>query len=295
MEFKKLNEFERLYLKWKDFEAYKDYKFHRQIQNKPPVNLDHPFKKETHFKHSGNSGDIIYSLPAVYALSKNGHAYLHLNLNQKSIVQHKFHPLGNVMMNDKVVNMLKPLLLHQSEIQGCEIYENQAIDYDLDLIRRYPIRQDKGSISRWYFNIFNIFSNLGNPWLVAPKNNDFADHIIIARSHRYRAPGIDYKFLKKYPKKIFIGVPEEYEDMKQQLPELEYLPVKDFLEMAAIINGCRLFIGNQSFPFSLAEGLKVNRLLELYYAAPNVIVEGNGGHDFYFQEHFEKAVEVLYS
>lgn len=294
MEFKKLNEFQRLHLKWKDFEAYKDYKFHRQIHNKPRVNLEHPFKKETHFKHSGNSGDIIYSLPTVFALSKNGKAHMHLGLNRKSIVQHKFHPLGNVMMNDKIVSMLQPLLLHQPQIQGCDIYENQPVDYDLDFIRHYPIRQDKGSISRWYFNIFNIFSNLSNPWLVAPKNNDFAGHIIIARSHRYRAPGIDYRFLKKYPKKIFIGVPEEYADMKQQLPQLEYHPVKDFLEMAAIINGCQLFIGNQSFPFSIAEGLKVNRLLEVYYAAPNVIVEGDGGHDFYFQEHFEKAVEVLY-
>ena len=65
--------------------------------------------------------------------------------------------------------------------------------------------------------------------------------------------------------------------------------------MASIINGSKLFIGNQTFAFSLAEGLKVNRVLELYYAAPNVIVEGKGGHDFFYQPHFEKAVETLYN
>jgi hypothetical protein len=294
MKFKKLNEFQRLYLKWKDFEAYKDYKFQKEVFSKPAVNLDHAFKKETHFKHSGNSGDIIYSLPAVFALAKNGKAFIHLYLNQEMIVKHRFHPLGGVMLNNRTLRMLEPLLLNQPQIQIVDSYESQAIDYDLDLVRHYPIRQVAGSISRWYFNIFNVFGDLSKPWLTAPSNDDFADHIVIARSHRYRAPGIDYNFLKKYSKKIFIGVPEEYEDMKKQLPELEYVPVRDFLEMASIINGCRLFIGNQSLPFSIAEGLKVKRLLEVYYAAPNVIVQGDGGHDFYFQEHFEKAVEMLY-
>ena len=295
MEFKKLNELQRLYLKWKDYEAYKDYKFHKKMQQAPAVDINHEFKKETHFKHSGNSGDIIYSLPAVYALSKNGKAFLHLHADQKGDYRNKFHPLGGVMLNEKIIKMLAVLLLHQPQIAACDLYNNQPLDYNLDLIRQQPFSLSMGSISRWYFHVFGIYANLSEPWLIAPKNEAFANHIVIARSHRYRTPGIEYKFLKKYKNKIFIGVPEEYVDLRQQLPELEYHPVNDFLEMASIINGCRLFIGNQSFPFSIAEGLKVNRLLEVCYQIPNVIVEGKGGHDFFFQEHFEKAVDLLYS
>lgn len=295
MEFKKLNELQRLYLKWKDKDAYQDYKFHKKIQNNPLVDLNHKFKTETHFKHSGNSGDIIYSLPAVYALSKNGKAFLHLHANQKGDYRKKYHPLGGVMLNEKIIKMLQALLLYQPRIAVCDTYSGQPVDYDLDLIRQHPISLSKGSISRWYFHVFGIYSNLSDPWLTAPKNENFSNHIVIARSHRYRAPGIDYTFLKKYKNKIFVGVPEEYADMKQYLPELEYYPVNDFLELAAIINGCRLFVGNQSLPFSIAEGLKVNRLLEIFYETPNVIVEGKGGHDFYYQEHFERAVEQLYN
>ncbi|HEX8356639.1 MAG TPA: hypothetical protein VF610_04475 [Segetibacter sp.] len=294
MEFKKLTEFQRLKLKWKDFEAYQDYKFHRAISNKPLVNIGHTFKEITHFKHSGHSGDIIYSLPAVFALAKNGLAHLHLQSQQAGNYQKAYHPLGNVMLNEKAIQLLQPLLLHQPKIAVCDFYGTQAIDYDLDFVRKFPMKQTRGSISRWYFHVFGIYANLSMPWLTAPKDEAFADHIVISRSHRYRAPGIDYMFLRKYQKKIFIGVPEEFEDMKKQLPDLQYVQVKDFLEMASIINGCRLFIGNQSFPFSIAEALKVNRLLEVYYKAPNVIVEGEGGHDFLYQEHFEKAVEVLY-
>ena len=105
---------------------------------------------------------------------------------------------------------------------------------------------------------------------------------------------VDYGFLKKYPDKLFIGIEEEYEDMKQVLPDLQFKPVNDFLEMATIINSCKLFIGNQSFPFSIAEALKVTRLLESYYKVPNVIVDGPGGNDFLYQPQFEYAVKRLY-
>jgi hypothetical protein len=292
-EFRKLNEVERLSLKWKDFPAYEDYKFELRAEKMRPFSLDHFFKQVTHFKHSGNSGDIIYSLPTVYALSKNGKAQMHLMTGQKLENQNAFHPLGSVMLNNKMVEMLCPLLLHQPQIEVCDKYNGEDIDYDLDLIRLHPFSLGRNSIARCYFHVFCIFADLSVPWLVAPKDETYADYIILSRSHRYRSPGITYGFLKKYKKKIFIGVPEEFEDIKQQLPDIEYKPVQDFLEMASIINGSRLFIGNQSFPFSIAEALKVTRVLELSYRTPNVIVEGKGGHDFYYQEHFEKIVETL--
>ena len=102
------------------------------------------------------------------------------------------------------------------------------------------------------------------------------------------------RFLKKYPDKLFVGIEKEYEDMRQVLPDLKFQPVSDFLEMATIINSCKLFIGNQSFPFSIAEALKTTRLLESYYKRPNVIVEGDGGNDFLYQPQFEYSVKRLY-
>ncbi len=295
MNFKKLSEVDRLRLKWTDKAGYDDYKFQVRALGKPEVSIDHPFKSDTHFKHSGQSGDIIYALPAIYALAANGQAHLHLNLSMPLINKKHIdkNPLGNAMLNEKMVNMLAPLLLHQPSIATCDIYNDQTIDYDLDAVRNQPFFLDRGNISRWYFNVFAIWADLSKAWLTAPTNAMFSEHIIIARSHRYRAPGIDYTFLDKYPTKIFVGVPDEYDDMKKQIPSLQYYAVKDFLELATLINSCKLFIGNQSFPFAIAEALKVNRLLEVYYKAPNVVVEGLGGHDFYYQSHFEQAVKML--
>jgi len=81
--------------------------------------------------------------------------------------------------------------------------------------------------------------------------------------------------------------------MRKFVPDIEYRPVQNFLELAEIIAGCKFFIGNQSFPFSLAEALKVNRVLEVYYSCPNVIVEGRNAFDFCFQPQFELIVQKL--
>lgn len=292
-QFKKLNELQRLRLKWKDKTSYQDYKFELRMQKVLPFNIEHEYKNETRFKHSGNSGDIIYSLPAVYALCKNKGAHFYLNLHEKIRFDAGFHPLGNVMLNQKMFEMLQPLLLHQPPIEVCDIYTGQPIDYDLDVIRDHPFDLRKNSISRWYFHAFCVFADLSIPWLTVLEDNSLNDHIIIARSHRYRSPNINYSFLKKYKQKVFIGVEEEYKDMKSHLPGLDYLPVKNFLEMASLINGCKLFIGNQSLPFAIAEALKVRRVLELTYQSPNVIVEGKNGYDFYYQPHFEKIVDTI--
>lgn len=301
MEYRKIGKLHKWYLKYTDRPAYdlykrslKDYGFYHcavGIQHPP---LDHAYKSLTSFKHSGNSGDIIYSLPTVFELAKNGKAQLYLNEGEPGIYQ-DYHPLGGVMLNDKVVQMLKPLLSHQPQIMLCEKYNGESIDYDLDQFRNYGILMDRGSIIKWYFYVYGITADSSLPWLTAPKDSQYADYMVIARSHRYRQPMINYGFLKKYPKKIFVGVVEEYEDMKKVLPDIDYHPVNDFLEMATIINSCRLFIGNQSFPFSLAEALKANRLLEVFYKAPNVIVEGKGARDFMYQPQFEYMVKQAFN
>jgi hypothetical protein len=292
--FKKLSRLSKLLLKTQDAERYKDYKYALALSRFKHIDLNFPVKPEYNFKHSGNSGDIIYSLPTIYSLSQNAKANLYLHLNQPANYGKKQHPLGNVMLNQKMAEMLTPLLQAQKEISSCTIYDGaSAVDFDLDQIRRHPILMSRGNIARWYFYVFAINADLGKAWLTVEPDTSFKETIVIARSQRYREPGIDYSFLRHY-KTAFVGVEQEYNEMKEMIPNIEFLPVKDFLQMAGVIAGSKFFIGNQSFPFSVAEGLKVKRLLEVYYLAPNVSVEGNNGYDFCFQPQFEKLAKKLY-
>ena len=101
--------------------------------------------------------------------------------------------------------------------------------------------------------------------------------------------------MKKYDNLLFVGLHEEYKDLKEEIPNLEFYDCKDFLEMAQIIKSSKFFLGNSSFGTTLAEGLKVPRLLESFPDFPVMFPTGENAYDFYFQEHLEKWFNHLYN
>lgn len=247
-----------------------------------------------HFKHFGLIGDIIYAIPAMQALAQGRKIHLHLQINQRSMYKKGMkHQNKDKILTERSVELLAPLILAQPGFAACDILTDQRIDFDLDYFRKYPFDYNKGHICRWYFQIYGITTDLGKPWLHVIPNASYKSEIVLARSFRYRAPGISYSFLRKYPNLCFVGLKEEYEDMKQELPLLKHIPVNNFLELAQVIAGCKFFIGNQSFPFAVAEALKVPRALEVYFECPNVIPEGGHAYDFCYQPQFEKIVRQL--
>jgi hypothetical protein len=308
----KPNPIKKLWLKFSDNEKYKAYKRYSshykltsRLQNFVDAGLDTTIdeiikkagsNKTINVLHNGNAGDIIYCLPIIKKLYEvcGKPVNLVLKLNDPLKIGDGYeHPLGAVMLNEKMVEGLSPLLLAQHYINEVSIFNDHSIHLDLTLFRSAGFALDKGDIARWSFFTTGINTNLAAAWLTVEPDKKYADHIVLARSSRYNNTLIDYSFLSKYPKLVFIGVKTEYDEMKKVLPNLAWQQVTDFLELAQIIAGCRLFIGNQSFPYSVAEGLKAVRLLEVFYQIPNVMPEGENGYDFCFQKHFEWLVKSL--
>jgi len=64
---------------------------------------------------------------------------------------------------------------------------------------------------------------------------------------------------------------EAYRLMGKCGRDIKYVPTANFLELAQIISGCDVFIGNQSSPFALAEGMKKNRIQETYRPIQNAL------------------------
>lgn len=258
-----------------------------------------PFKKlhaedYVSFSHIGLNGDIIYSIPAMLSIANGKKIRLYLDVTQKTMYTSKMkHYNKDKILTPKSVDFIKSLILSNPQIEVCKILENEIIDYDLNEFRKYPFDYRMGHICRWYFLAFGITYNLSNPWLNVNPNYFFKNDIVIARSFRYRTLGISYRFLSKYENLKFLGLPEEFEDIKTQIPNIEYIKVSNALEMAETIAGCKFFIGNQSFPFSIAEALKIKRVLEVSNENPNVIVDGDNGFDFCFQQQFEKIISEL--
>ena len=250
-------------------------------------------KKELTFLHSGHIGDIVDSLAAIKEISKTHKCKFYIEANKIMNVKYNKHPGGKVILNDKMVSMLLPLLKKQKYIEHVEIYKDQKIDVNLNLFKELAMNLGLGSL-RWYFQITGIHANLSEPTLSVETHKEIKNKVVIFRSARINNFYINYKFLSKYNDLLFIGLKYEYELLKREVPNLEFYDCSSFLEMAEIIKASKFFLGNLSLGYSIAEGLKVPRLLEGFSEFPSMYPSGKNAYDFFFQAHFEKWFNYLY-
>lgn len=223
--------------------------------------------------HSGSLGDLIYSLPVVKHFGR-GDFYIKLHAGNYTSRKYGYAgiPIVNAYHKEKFlesdVEMLAPLLAAQPYINKVIATEDRDMiaDYDLDSFRGVMWRSFTGNYLEGYFRTFNIpytSQDIITPWLTAePKS---IAPIVIARTFRYRNPNSitrwkQYVALDDFDKMaIFVGHEDEYNDFvetfcsKTRKPEL-FKP-KDFLELAQVIAGSYYVISNQTFVYSLAQGL----------------------------------------
>ena len=108
--------------------------------------------KEINFLHSGHCGDLIYSFAVIKKLSFTHKCNFYVGLNKTNKSYYKNHPSGNIFINERMFNLLLPLLKKQSFLNLVKKHENEKIDVNLDLFRELPINYIFNS-PRWYFQI----------------------------------------------------------------------------------------------------------------------------------------------
>jgi len=280
--FKDLRKHEKNKKKTIDFEK-KLYFIDNVIENNKVLN----------FLHSGHIGDLIYALPAIKKLSENHTCNLFIGINKiYSNEKYKNHTSAGVFINDRIFNYAFPLLEKQKYLNKLQKYIDQKIDINLDLFRDMPGKPSNSS--KWYFHITGVHADLHKPFLDTQEHDKIKNKIVISRSLRNRNPFIDYSFLNDFCEQlIFIGLKDEYLDLKKVITKLKHYDPFDFFEMSQIIKSSKFFLGNQSSPFSIAEGLKVPRLLESTYDDYSVQPTGGDCYEFFYQTHFEKFFYTL--
>ena len=242
------------------------------------------------FNHSGNIGDVLYSLNfAREFAAANGEGRFGINL-QKDVpleLQHD-HPCGKVLMNGAACEFLRPLLEFQPYVAGVSVSETPPEGgIDLSLFRRLPLFHSAGDVRYYYYTLTPspLPKDLASPMLTAPHDARAEGKIVIFRSLRYRNPLVNYQGLKDLADQmLFVGLPEEHEDFCRTQFPVAYQSVGNALELAGLINSAKLTIGNQCGLFAVAEQLKVPRWLEscqlmrqgegMVYGCPNVLPLG---------------------
>ena len=235
-------------------------------------------KREVVGLHSGNLGDIIYSLPTAFSL---GVTHYVINVCADTA-------FGNRVMTSDAARALAPLLLGQGTINRVTVVQSQVpweyvspssigVDYVLDTFRINWTEASLHLIHRHALP-FGIKVQGLQPWLqrdvfISEAARDASldgsvpkhPYVVIGLTSRYRKFDEHYyqDLLRDVPadRVVFVGVEG---DMPQKINVPgTYLRFNDFRELAEVIAKAALFIGNASFPYALAEALKVPRLVEL--------------------------------
>jgi len=255
--------------------------------------------------HWYNCGDLITILPGLKHLYET--QGIMAEIYQKidfpvSYYPEARHPVkgGNdehVSMNQEMFDMMWPLIKEQEYIESFSVWSGEPVDWDMKETRdRSFCPIPYSDIHYWPFYIFpEMACDLTGPWIDVATNHNFIDKIIINRTERYNNPYINYGFLKKYEDQLlFAGTPEERTIFGNEtgifLPILE---IRDFRDLAVRIQSCKLFIGNQSFCWHLADAMKVPRILEVCKEFPNTLPTGANGYAFVYQEALEFYVDKL--
>lgn len=283
--------------------------------------------KNLTYLHNCNSGDLICSLPGIReAYRKYGKKailcqVLDMPGHYVPGLIHSVKDDGGVQVtfNQKMFDLMHPLLLAQEYIEDFQVYIDQKIDIDLTIIRESVIGTKEEPeakphtviAAKQFVNIPNMAlpgwtmlayppmaCDISEPWIATSDGDDsISGYILINRTERYQNAKIDYSFLKKFETELlFTGTETEHakfcKAFKLDFPRLQ---IDNFLDLAMAMKSCCFFMGNQSFPWNLANAMGVPRILEMCYYAPNCQpFVGKDNYGFLYQVPLEYFFEELY-
>lgn len=232
------------------------------------------------YKHSGDLGDIIYSLPTIKTL---GGGILYLDPEggkEEPLVNWSVY--NNTKLTEKSIDAIKPFLEQQDYIEEVRLWDPSIeVDYNLDKFRKH-IKFNNLSLS--HLDAFDLVEdNLhfhSTPWLKAEKKElPVGKDIVLSRSCRYHG---NYSFWECLPEEwvenaVFVSHPKEYEYFLYTFPRFEgkipYVQTESILDLAGYIAECKLFVGNSNFAHALAEGMKKDMINEVYQQYPPCVFQ----------------------
>ena len=204
------------------------------------------------YLHSGDLGDIIFALPIIRKLGA-GPLYFTSGFGTREA------------MTEPRINFIRPVLLAQPYVTAVEAHKGQKVSHDFTGFREgYVTDVPVGVIQNRHVAPF-ARADFKTPWL------SFADapqhgRPVFSRTERYNNPdgeALWRKIVARCPNALFVGTKAEHERFEATFKAgSELVPISTGLDTARAIAGASIFCGNQSFANSIAEGMKIKRIVE---------------------------------
>jgi len=212
---------------------------------------------------SGDLGDCVVSLatlvhkgnPTIYHLWDDG-------LTKGIVAREKF---------------IRPFLESQPIIKEVKIGKPESCDWRSEDFRHKRLHDGVSNLAlvhARHAQMVGFIDTLPDTSLAWLTLSDFENHgrIVVNRSPRYNNEKFPWgKIVKHYGNRIvFVGIDEEYAAFSQ-FGSVERAKIGNMLDLAKLIAGSALFIGNQSAAMTIAEGLKHPRIQESCLKLPDCI------------------------
>jgi hypothetical protein len=183
------------------------------------------------------------------------------------------------MVNTALFQYVQPLLAQQAYINKVVHISSKEIPsdvIDLDEFKASGLNLKASLIYGWYRKAFGLPFPLEKAWLYVDMMEtddvlrDYDSVVLVSRTTRFCNTRINYSFLDQINGVGFIGMPYEYEDFisRHALKRVRHVKVQNAFDLAVLMCRAKVFIGNQSSNFAIAEGLKVTRALEAFEPIP---------------------------
>lgn len=221
--------------------------------------------------HTGNAGDIIFSIPTINALAKRHGERATLYIKRLQYVcpygdQYEF--VKDLLAQQSGVKEVVPFVPSDNNWNYFK-WSGLKPDYDLDEARHQKNRGRIHIIKR-YFDQFDIREDHTKPFLkiddYEKRNEKYA---LIHLTPRWNGLQYDWKriyseALERHGKVYFVGFQTEWLDFVVRFGQIEHLPTENLLQLSRLIRDCEALYCNQNVSLTIAQGLG-----KPYYLARN--------------------------
>lgn len=236
------------------------------------------------FRHAGDLGDIILSLPVIRALCGD----------DKAVVLLEAAPYTRQQLTPDRWCGIDRLMLMQPYIAEVRAWrKGEAATYNMNDFRArlvQSLRMGRGRdkhLTHWVCEVHGVPNGvLYGQWLSVDKPIHAAK-VVFSRAgagrpkqHVYQNPAFPWHYVwdKYHHDAVFIGTAQEHENFCATCGRVPHFKTAGLDDAARVIAGCELFVGNQTATHAIAEGLKKRIVLEVWPEGPNVLAFREGVH-----------------